>query len=887
MEKNKPLFEIKNLKCAYPKKENQNVYGKTVFAVDQLTIDRGKVIVLLGLSGSGKSTLLETLGLMTKTIQEGSTVIFNPDENGQSFDYLKDLWNGDETIKTKIREKNLNFIFQDTNLMHNFSNADNVSLADLLCAESNGLQCDTEYAESVDRKSKETLRQLRLPGNAPDKCPKNISGGERQRVAFARAIQPDFKVLFGDEPTGNLDDINAGECMQKIRDTIYTSVDDCQKKTAIIVSHNIDLSIDYADEIIALSRENDHFTILDENIFTRASNDNKEIWYRKKELADINQNDKKNTDKNSTPLDRDTLKKIIQKILDKSHKENHLEEDDDILDNKTTLLQKIVTWINLQIGFGYLWLCNLSNSIASKLSSEFHNYSAFTNLFYKNESKDVLGKSNKNFWWYFVILSVVYIIIGSANGALNDLRDKMEDPFINALEVDHKGGRGQAEIKHFIQTTLLEDSIRRLYRLDTVYEFNRFPFSIRYANHPSDVDIAWARTIVYDDPLLDKIIDIKRNNAIGGLFKNENDYGIIVTRDFLQRLGYSDETPWIYVTTEFMGKHRSIPLPVKAIVAKLPGSKQDLIMLQNLYDNYTNLSNQLLIKRDERLFILTSITEPYLNEIQNLLQLAIEEIGYDPLEFRVSLTEYDKAHKELHQIIISNPTNPMRFDDIDIFYERVMKSETITSYLDKNNIDIQDFTQIYAENYNYNPYISDEIREFDQISIVLNSTDNIMDFVSFFEPRTGIQIDMGKIENLNTFNWITNRTKILLLVLIFLSVYSILQYISQTLNSLLFRIRKNIGTLKAFGINVKSVYKILSFTYITSGYIIAVVFSALIGCFVVNSIWSVSFFRGFWELFFFFLPIIALAIGGWGVVWFAERKYFDQTPGDLIYDRIE
>jgi ABC-type lipoprotein export system ATPase subunit len=876
MENNKPLFEIKNLKCAYPKKENQNVYGKTVFAVDKLTIDRGKIIVLLGLSGSGKSTLLETLGLMTKTIQEGSTVIFNPDVNGESFDYLN-LWNGDEAIRTKIRNQNLNFIFQDTNLMHNFSNADNVSLADLL----NGLHSLKTYA-TVDIESKKTLHSLRLPLHAPEKYPKNISGGERQRVAFARAIQPEFKVLFGDEPTGNLDDINAGECMQKIRDTLYSNT---SKRTAIIVSHNIDLSIDYADEIIVLSRENDHFTILEKNIFTRATTDNNEIWHRKIDFGEFNHPVPNNKDKNL--LDRDTLKNIIQELLIKSHKDNHENEGDDFDVYSMNLLKNMFIWINLKIEQSYLWLCNLSNITASKFSSKFHNCNEFTNLFYKNERKDVLGKNNKNFWWYFAILSVVYIIIGSANGALNDLRDKMEDPFINALEVDHKGGRGQAEIKQFIQTTLLEDSIRKLYRLDTVYEFNRFPFSIRYANHPTNVDIAWARTIVYDDPLLDKIIDIKRNNAIGDPFKNENDYGVIVARDFLKGLGYSDETPWIYITTEFMGKHRSIPLPVKAIVDKLPGNKQDLIMLQNLYDNYTNLSNELLIKRDERLFILTSVADSHLDEILNLIKLAIEEIGYDAEQFRVSLNDYDKAHKALHQIIIWNPTKPMGFDDIDTFYESLMKSETLVSYLTNKNINNQHFTQIYAENYNYNPFISEETREFDQISIVLNSTDNIMGFVSFFEPRTGIQIDMGKIENLNTFNWITNRTRILLLVLIFLSVYSILQYISQTLNSLLFKIRKNIGTLKAFGINVKSVYKVLSFTYITSGYIIAVVFAALLGCLIVNLFWSVSFFSGYQELFFFILPIIALAIGGWIVFLFAERKYFDQTPGDLIYDRIE
>jgi len=97
-----------------------------------------------------------------------------------------------------------------------------------------------------------------------------LSGGQQQRLAFVRAFLPDFKILFGDEPTGNLDPENADNLMKIIADEIHHSAD----KTAIIVSHSPELSEKYADRIIKIhkkeSQRGDTFGVIDsESIYEK------------------------------------------------------------------------------------------------------------------------------------------------------------------------------------------------------------------------------------------------------------------------------------------------------------------------------------------------------------------------------------------------------------------------------------------------------------------------------------------------------------------------------------------------------------------------------------------------------------------------------------------
>ena len=171
-----------------------------------LQIKSGEFVAIIGESGSGKSTLLSILSTLLKPTS--GDIVY------ESTNY-KDIKNIDE-----FRKNNIGFIFQFHYLINYLSVKENINLAN----------------EKASKK--EILDLLTLLGieNLIDKYPNEISGGQRQRVAIARALINNPKVIFADEPTGNLDSKNSLNVFE-----IFKSL--CEKGTTIIVeTHDKELA---------------------------------------------------------------------------------------------------------------------------------------------------------------------------------------------------------------------------------------------------------------------------------------------------------------------------------------------------------------------------------------------------------------------------------------------------------------------------------------------------------------------------------------------------------------------------------------------------------------------------------------------------------------------
>jgi len=163
--------------------------NQTLVILDDINLElqEGKSLAIVGPSGSGKSTLLGLLaGLDTATSGE----IFL---NGNS---LHDL---DEEKRAKVRKDNVAFVFQSFELLPGLTALENVMLPSELKLSSNAKKIAEEYLERVGLKD-------RL-----EHYPRQLSGGEQQRVAIARAFACEAKLLFADEPTGNLDPKTGGK----------------------------------------------------------------------------------------------------------------------------------------------------------------------------------------------------------------------------------------------------------------------------------------------------------------------------------------------------------------------------------------------------------------------------------------------------------------------------------------------------------------------------------------------------------------------------------------------------------------------------------------------------------------------------------------------------
>lgn len=269
------LFEIKNLRCSYDKSYREGI-SKVVLEIHHLGIPRGKKLFIVGESGIGKSTILETLGMMNNTIVPDTDVTFNfIDKEGREID-LKSLWSHKtEQQLSRFRLNNYSFIFQSTNLMRNFTAFENIAFTRMLQGYSK--------QESFEA-TRKVLADLGLEHIDESRMAQELSGGQQQRLAFARAIIPDFTVLFGDEPTGNLDGENAVRVMQ----ILSQKLDEQQGASAIIVSHDMHLAVTFADVIVKIRKEirakqhdNDEdiaYGVIDDTCVYVPSGDSRQSW---------------------------------------------------------------------------------------------------------------------------------------------------------------------------------------------------------------------------------------------------------------------------------------------------------------------------------------------------------------------------------------------------------------------------------------------------------------------------------------------------------------------------------------------------------------------------------------------------------------------------------
>lgn len=176
-----------------------------------LSVQKGEIISIVGASGAGKTTLLQIIGTLDKP-DNGSITI-----NGESLSRLSDARLSD------FRNKNIGFVFQFHQLLPEFTALENVMIPALI---------GKAKESQAKQKAKELLDMLGLSSRLTHK-PNELSGGEKQRVAVARALINNPAVILADEPSGSLDTENKEELHQlffKLRDTLG--------QTFVIVTHD-------------------------------------------------------------------------------------------------------------------------------------------------------------------------------------------------------------------------------------------------------------------------------------------------------------------------------------------------------------------------------------------------------------------------------------------------------------------------------------------------------------------------------------------------------------------------------------------------------------------------------------------------------------------------
>ena len=200
-------------------KKIYKTFGQTkVLNGVSFNINRGEVVSIVGPSGAGKTTLLYILGTLIKPDNRNETSII--------LDNI-DITSYNDSQLCKFRNLSLGFVFQFHQLLPEFSAIENVCIPAFIARKNRN---------EVEKKALNLLNFFGLK-NKSDNMPKMLSGGEQQRVAVARALINNPKLILADEPTGNLDSVSANNLNDyffKLRDEFDTSI--------VMVTHNSELA---------------------------------------------------------------------------------------------------------------------------------------------------------------------------------------------------------------------------------------------------------------------------------------------------------------------------------------------------------------------------------------------------------------------------------------------------------------------------------------------------------------------------------------------------------------------------------------------------------------------------------------------------------------------
>lgn len=349
--KNKSIYSIGKLVCSYYDKAKKKQVE--VLIAEDLEISRGEITVILGPSGSGKSTFMEAVSLMSDTIKKGEggsqDIYFYPDTNSEPIDILKFDKRSKELEGLSLNH--FSFIFQDTNIMENFTPIENVALPKMFNNSKD--EKIKSLAEEILKKPLNLQIDLEKPATA-------YSGGQKQRFAFARAFMAQGKVLFGDEPTGNLDKYNAEKLFWFVKQDLLGNNED-KKVGVIIVTHSIELALQFADRIIVIVKPE-----VNTNKHTIKQEDGKEQekgqGYANPYFVYQNCKDGKwrNEDKN----------KIINENLEKEHLPPVFDDGSKRFDfdfiMKKKLEKEIIFYLNNSYAFAQKWLIEFAKKLNEK-----------------------------------------------------------------------------------------------------------------------------------------------------------------------------------------------------------------------------------------------------------------------------------------------------------------------------------------------------------------------------------------------------------------------------------------------------------------------------------------------------------------------------------------
>jgi len=500
----------------------------------------------------------------------------------------------------------------------------------------------------------------------------------------------------------------------------------------------------------------------------------------------------------------------------------------------------------------------------------------YTDIFIKREFKSIVGKGWRNFWILVAVFAVTIFALEFSRSGVKFLSYKMSDPFINWIDV-----REQPNFEAFMEETNRSKDTFNISTIEANNYILEYVFTEDYGTKRVE-----GRTISYESDLLNKILDQKNAIVSREQKMKEDDYGWIVTKDLMIRLGYEDESHYpLFIKYTFpgstenlkryglknFGDYFEIPIPIIAVVEQLPDlldfSTPIFFMEQN-----TSGSKPFIVPNHEKYFHdLYLVAENPDKDFENRLRFYFDNAGlrYDDVYFE---------KKEINNLL--RPATQFRIIIRDSVYQILNK---VVVEICENEEDVyRIFDWAFDKGFQLRP---------NYLSFMFDDLSKVKAFSVWAKENHGIRIDMAQIEakeNFNTFNLLASM---LCLFISIISIAFVAIFLYFLIDSHFRRISKNLGTIMAFGLGnrqiIKSYLSVFLLMIFASLLLVIVVLGSVEMLFNTFKWWQ---YEGkmahfsLWDIWVIATILVIPLISAMATVIFLKYK-LKATPGDLIFER--
>lgn len=509
-------------------------------------------------------------------------------------------------------------------------------------------------------------------------------------------------------------------------------------------------------------------------------------------------------------------------------------------------------------------------------------------LFVIREGKVMSGKHFSNMWLLTGVLTATFFALAFSNASLEYLSYKMNDPFINWVDIEN--GYGEEDFVG-LEIALASDSLKSRYLYDS-YQADYYS-NMYFVGETGDVFYPRCRFFenIEGNDLIEAILSDE--NVVDGCrissdMLDDESLGVIITEDMLAKLGYGTPPEFVYYYrassgADSLGFHVSedgfagIPLPVLAAVRRLPGNI-DIIATKFLYEQDNNDRTYPLNINNEGYASSLYYYCPSQDMVSGLEECLSEEAAkvFPGGTYNISVTGMPRMNPYKPGLFVS-----LRgvFEELD--YMKVAEIDKTISTLYHNKAPVRVF------NYDVSAY---DLQEKAFISVYFSSLDNIRLFERFVKDSFKVSIEMSQINAKDNFNAVSLMANILSWSIIVFAIICIILFIVNLLQSYFQKVKRNLGTFKAFGISnmeLTGVYVIIVFATVTCAVFISFGMTWLLQILLETS--GILKEEGFGFLMLWsqktLYSILVIESVSVMTVFAVMGNLLKATPGDLIYDR--